>query len=184
MAQPIRREAGFLYDRAVRAFRPHPAHRSALHRFTPSHPTTTSAQPPAHLSQTRKTRSARRAKRPRQGWRGRSAGKRDSFAIGQCGSFVRTQLTAAPSTASLHHRPPLTAAPPQCSLHQRQKKRQAGFPLACRFGNESQLTSDKLLFVFSRVVFVFRIRFRCNLFIVDLRFRRDIFLAFRYAPVD
>ncbi len=64
------------------------------------------------------------------------------------------------------------------------KKRQAGFPLTCRFCNEPQLTSDKLFFVFSRVVFVFCIRFRCNLFIVDLCFWRDIILAFRYATVD
>ncbi|CAH6227665.1 hypothetical protein DAPPPG734_06360 [Pantoea agglomerans] len=64
------------------------------------------------------------------------------------------------------------------------KKRQAGFPLTCRFCNEPQLTPDKLLFVFSRVVFVFCIRFRRNLFIVNLCFRRDIFLAFRHATVD
>ena|GEM_PF-3534707 len=66
----------------------------------------------------------------------------------------------------------------------RQKKRQAGFLLTCRFCNEPQLTSDKLLFVFSRVVFVFCIRFRCNLFIVDLSFRRNIIFAFRHATVD
>ncbi len=56
--------------------------------------------------------------------------------------------------------------------------------LTCRFCNEPQLTPDKLLFVFSRVVFVFCIRFRRNLFIVVLCFRRDIFLAFRHATVD
>lgn len=71
-----------------------------------------------------------------------------------------------------------------CNLPITQKKRQAGFPLTCRFCNELQLTPDKLLFVFSRVVFVFCIRFRRNLFIVVLCFRRDIFLAFRHATVD
>ncbi|PWJ83271.1 UNVERIFIED_ORG: hypothetical protein C7430_101847 [Pantoea agglomerans] len=91
-------------------------------------------------------------------------------------------LSAAPDS-----QPPATShklyAP--CNLPiTHKKKRQAGFPLTCRFCNEPQLTPDKLLFVFSRVVFVFCIRFRRNLFIVNLCFRRDIFLAFRHATVD
>jgi len=51
---------------------------------------------------TRKTRYARRAKRPRQGWRGRSAGMRESFAIGHSGSFDGARLTAT----SPSHQPP------------------------------------------------------------------------------
>ena len=141
---------------------------------------------------TRKARYARRAKRPRQGWRGRSAWMRESFAIGHSGPFGGSQLTAT------SHQPPATSNQPPATSHQQpasspklpapspshKKKRQAGFPLTCRFCNELQLTPDKLLFVFSRVVFVFCIRFRRNLFIVVLCFRRDIFLAFRHATVD
>ncbi|MDQ1214140.1 hypothetical protein QE436_003454 [Pantoea anthophila] len=76
------------------------------------------------------------------------------------------------------------ASPPHPSAAKRpiQKKRQAGFPLTCRFCNEPQLMPDNLLVVFGRVVFVFR--FRCNLFIVRIRFRRNIILAFRHAAVD
>ena len=138
-----------------------PSH--ASNNTTPLHSDTTAP--------TRKACYARRAKRPRQGWRGRSAWMRESFAIGHCGPFGGAHLTAIsyqlPAISPSH-----------------QKKRQAGFPLTCRFCNEPQLTPDKLLFVFSRVVFVFCIRFRRNLFIVDLCFRRDIFLTFRHATVD
>jgi len=40
---------------------------------------------------------ARRAKRPRQGWRGRSAGMREPFAIGHGGPFDRSGLAATPT---------------------------------------------------------------------------------------
>ncbi len=138
---------------------------------SPPHPQeSASSRPRTHPPEAtpypaRKACHARRAKRPRQGWRGRSAGMRESFAIGHGGSFDRSGLTAA--TGYLAHRI---------------KKRQAGFPLTCRFCNEPQLMPDNLLVVFSRVVFIFR--FRCNLFIVRIRFRRDIILAFRHAAVD
>ena len=92
---------------------------------------------------------------------------RESFAIGYYGPVGGSRLTATCSWLPSHT-----------------KKRQAGFPLTCRFCNEPQLTSDKLLFVFSGVVFVFRVRFRCTLFIVDLCLWRDIILAFRHATVD
>ena len=180
MAWPIRRDAGTLCDRAWRAFR-----LQRPHRHTHKNP-----HPPAraltglkrHLIPARKACHARRAKRPRQGWRGRSAGMRESFAIGHGGPFVRSGLKR-------HHIPPRKAfrsQRPHRHTHLRpnaplQKKRQAGFPLTCRFCNEPQLMPDNLL-VFSRVVFVFR--FRCNLFIVSIRFRRDIILALRHAAVD
>ena len=130
---------------------------------------------------TRKACCARRAKRPRQGWRGRSAWMRESFAIGHSRPFGGSRLTAISfQLPATRHK---LSAP--CNLPiTHKKKRQAGFPLTCRFCNEPQLTPDKLLFVFSRVVFVFCIRFRRNLFIVNLCFRRDIFLAFRHATVD
>ncbi len=127
---------------------------------------------------TRKACCARRAKRPRQGWRGRSAWMRESFAIGHSGPYGGSQLTAT------SNQPPASSPKLPAPSPSHKKKRQAGFPLTCRFCNEPQLTPDKLLFVFSRVVFVFCIRFRRNLFIVVLCFRRDIFLAFRHATVD
>ena len=93
----------------------------------------------------------------------------------------RPEATPHPAEKSLSI---AAASPPHPSAAERplQKKRQAGFPLTCRFCNEPQLMPDNLLVVFSRVVFVFR--FRCNLFIVRIRFRRDIILAFRHAAVD
>ncbi len=55
-----------------------------------------------HLIPARKACHARRAKRPRQGWRGRSAGMRESFAIGHGGPFDRNGLKR-------HHTPPRKA---------------------------------------------------------------------------
>ncbi len=113
-----------------------------------------------------------------------------------CGNPLRSGivgLSAAPNSQppATSHQPPATSNQQPASSPKlpapspsHKKKRQAGFPLTCRFCNELQLTPDKLLFVFSRVVFVFCIRFRRNLFIVVLCFRRDIFLAFRHATVD
>jgi hypothetical protein len=162
-----------------------------------SQPPATSHQPPAifptrlsHLKQhhapspqsdtkipTRKACCARRAKRL----------ARDGVADPHgCGNPLRSGivgLATAPDSqpSAPSHQPPALSS---LLLPHHQKKRQAGFPLTCRFCNEPQLTPDKLLFVFSRVVFVFCIRFRRNLFIVVLCFRRDIFLAFRHATVD
>ncbi len=58
---------------------------------------------------TRKACCARRAKRPRQGWRGRSARMRESFAIGHCGSFDGSRLTATSHFPDL----PLTPQTPR-----------------------------------------------------------------------
>ncbi|MBK5016996.1 hypothetical protein IBT54_003975 [Pantoea sp. S62] len=90
-----------------------------------------------------------------------------------CGNPLRSGIAGLSSAPD--------SQPPTPDL---KKKRQAGFPLTCRFCNEPQLTSDKLLFVFCCVVFVYCICFRCNLFIVDLSFRRNIIFAFRHAAVD
>ncbi len=145
----------------------------------PLRPQTTRPSPQSDTQiPTRKACYARRAKRPRQGWRGRSAWMRESFAIGHSRPCDDSRLTAISS------QPPAISSLPPAISPSHKKKRQAGFPLTCRFCNEPQLTPDKLLFVFSRVVFVFCIRFRRNLFIVVLCFRRDIFLAFRHATVD
>ena len=139
---------------------------------------------PSHQSDittpTRKACCARRAKRL----------ARDGVADPHgCGNPLRSGivgLSAAPNSqqpATSNQQPASSPKLPAPSPSHT-KKRQAGFPLTCRFCNELQLTPDKLLFVFSRVVFVFCIRFRRNLFIVVLCFRRDIFLAFRHATVD
>ncbi len=103
-----------------------------------SQPPATSHQPPAifptrlsHLKQhhapspqsdtkipTRKACCARRAKRPRQGWRGRSAWMRESFAIGHSGPFGGSRLTATslqPPASSLQQ-PASSNQPPASSL--------------------------------------------------------------------
>ena len=85
-AWPIRRDAGFLCDRASRAFRQHPTQSARL--------TAPQIPPEATPEPNEKARYARRAKRPRQGRRGRSAGMRASFAIGHGGPFGSTRLKA------------------------------------------------------------------------------------------
>ncbi|MDQ0549268.1 hypothetical protein QF014_001642 [Pantoea agglomerans] len=69
---------------------------------------------------TRKACCARRAKRPRQGWRGRSAWMRESFAIGHSGPFGGSQLTA-----TSHQQPALSSL---LLPHHTKKNGRPGFP--------------------------------------------------------
>ena len=116
MAWPIRTDAGILCDRASRAFGrllTHSHQQLATSHFPdpPLRPQTPRPSPQSDTQiPTRKACYARRAKRPRQGWRGRSARMRESFAIGHSRPFGGSRLTATsqqpPATS---HQPPATS---------------------------------------------------------------------------
>lgn len=176
MVWTIRREAGILCDRALRPL--------------PTHSHQPCARPTSHPSNTTPIPSKRH---PNPHKKGLLCPKSNVSTAGMAwpirrdaGILCDRAQQALRRLPTHSHQLPATrhklSAPAIYPSHT--KKRQAGFPLTCRFCNEPQLTSDKLLFVFSCVVFVFCIRFRCNLFIVNLSFRRNIIFAFRHAAVD
>ena len=75
-----------------------------------------------HPNPTRKASYARRAKRPRQGWRGRSARMRESFAIGHCGPFDGSRLTATSHFPDLPLTPQTTRPSPQSDTQIQQER--------------------------------------------------------------
>ena len=134
MAWPIRTDAGILCDRASRAFRRLPTHSHQLPATSYQLPATHFPDPPLRPQTprtspqsdtqipTRKARCARRAKRPRQGWRGRSARMRESFAIGQRGPFDGSRLTATSHFPDLPLTPQTTRPSPQSDTKIQQER--------------------------------------------------------------